>query len=484
MTGAHLGVHKTYQKIRERYYWRNMYKDCEHWCKTCVDCAIRKTPRTARKAPLIPIPVEGPFDKLAVDILGPFPPSNSGNRYLVVFSDYLSRWPESFPVKSTDAVTIARLFLDEIVSRHGAPRTLLSDRGKNFLSNLVKEVCKLFRIRKCNTTAYHPQCDGLMERYNHSLCQSISMFVSKNQRDWDLHIPAILFGFRVSISETTGDSPLYLIYGREPRLPLDISLIAPTDPSSSIAEHRRRIVSNIELSQDIARQNIQRAQQKMKDYYDRNAKEPTFEVGERVWVYTPKTKKGPSKKLLHRWYGPYRIVEQLSPVHYRLRTCDNKHVTSSVHANRMKKYFDPADRPIEPLEDYLDEPYLEDIDIDDARFQFSPDLETPPNVTPNPTLNLNPSQTKPKTKKPKAMQKTTHKDQEGIEKTVQTTNKPVEINNQTIFNAERIVQSRIRKGKTQYLVKWAGFPDSENIWENEENILDQRLIDSFNKPTS
>ena len=154
-----------------------------------------------------------------------------------MFSDYLTRWPECFPVVSADAVTIARLLVDEIVSRHGAPRTLLSDRGQNFLSKLVKEVCKLFRIRKVNTTAYHPQCDGLVERYSHTFCQSISMYVSSNQKDWDIHIPAILFGFRVAVSETTGDTPFFSLYGREARLPLDVSLIPPADPSSSISEH-------------------------------------------------------------------------------------------------------------------------------------------------------------------------------------------------------------------------------------------------------
>ena len=114
---------------------------------------MRKTPRTTRKSPLLPLSVEGAFDRLAVDVMGPFPPSNAGNRYIVVFSDYLTKWVEAFAIKSQDAATIARLLLDEVIARHGAPRTLLSDRGKNFLSALIKEICALFRIRKCNTTA-------------------------------------------------------------------------------------------------------------------------------------------------------------------------------------------------------------------------------------------------------------------------------------------------------------------------------------------
>ena len=102
----------------------------------------------------------------------------------------------------------------------------------------------------------------------------------------------------------------------------------------------------------------------MKEYYDRNASQPLFEIGQRVWVYTPKTKKGLSKKLLYNWFGPYRIVEQSSPVHYRLRSKNNKKVTFSVHANRMKPFVDPALRPIEPpIDDDPTEPYLDESDI-------------------------------------------------------------------------------------------------------------------------
>ena len=112
---------------------------------------------------------------VAVDVLGPFPLSSKGSRYIVVFSDYLTRWVEAFPVPSVQATVIARLLVDEIISRHGAPRVLLSDRGTNFLSKVAAEVCNIFQIQKINTSSYHPQTDGLVERFNSTLCQSLSM---------------------------------------------------------------------------------------------------------------------------------------------------------------------------------------------------------------------------------------------------------------------------------------------------------------------
>ena len=244
VSGAHFGVHKTFDKIKQRYWWKGMYKDVEHWCKSCTECSMRKSPRNSKKAPLLPIPVEGAFDRVAVDVLGPFPPSNMGNRYIVVFSDYLTRWCESFPVPSVEATVIARLLVDEIISRHGAPRVLLSDRGTNFLSKIVADVCKIFQIHKVNTSSYHPQTDGLVERFNSTLCQSLSMYVAKNQKDWDDFIPLILFAHRTSVLEAIGDSYFYVLYGREPCLPIDVKylLLNSNNMSSSVLEHRKRVV--------------------------------------------------------------------------------------------------------------------------------------------------------------------------------------------------------------------------------------------------
>ena len=143
VTSEHLGFEKTYHKIQQRYFWTGMYSEIGKWCASCVDCATKKTPRNLPKAPLQPITVEEPFDRAAVDVLGPFPTSDQGNKYVIVFSDYFTKWSEAFAVKNADAATTAKLFVEEILCRHSAPRKLLSDRGKNFLSKVVKDVCQL-----------------------------------------------------------------------------------------------------------------------------------------------------------------------------------------------------------------------------------------------------------------------------------------------------------------------------------------------------
>ena len=238
-----------------------MFSDVSHRYRSCCDCAMRKSSRNRHKAPLLPIPVQDAFDRVACDIIGPFPVSKAGNRYVVVFSEYLTKWVECFLVPSIEASVIARLLVDEIFCRQGAPRTRLSDRGSNFLSSLVSEVCKLLNTKKVNTTAYHPQTNGLVERFNNTLAEAISSFVSSNQQDWDVYIPTIQFAYRTSPSVSTGDSPFYLLYGREPRLPPDVSSLPATQLSALVNEHCARIVRQIETSQSIARSNIARAQQ-------------------------------------------------------------------------------------------------------------------------------------------------------------------------------------------------------------------------------
>ena len=132
---------------------------------------------------MVPIPVGKEFDRVAVDVMGPLSLTESGNKYIVVFLDYLTKWPEAFAIPDQTAQTIARLVVEQIVCRHGCPLELLSDQGSNFTSHLVSKICKICVTHKMATTSYHPQTDGLVERFNKTLITMLSMYTSSNQRD-------------------------------------------------------------------------------------------------------------------------------------------------------------------------------------------------------------------------------------------------------------------------------------------------------------
>ena len=131
------------------------------------------------------------------------------------------KWPEVFAVPDQSAATIANLLVKEIVSRHGVPSALLSDRGRTFLSGLLREIQQLLGFKKVNTSAYHPQTDGLVERFNRTLTSMLAKTVEQGGKDWDQRLPFVLFAYRASQKQSTLESPFFLLYGRDPRLPTE-----------------------------------------------------------------------------------------------------------------------------------------------------------------------------------------------------------------------------------------------------------------------
>lgn len=147
-----------------------------------------------------------------MDILGPLPVTEAGNKYILV-SDYFTKWPEPFPLQDHKAKTIATVLVDEIICRHGVPRSIHTDQGRDFESNLLKHVCELLEMEKTRTTAYHPESDELVERLNKTLVTMLRSCVEEEQKNWDRLLPKILLGYRTRVQTTTGYSPFRMVLG-------------------------------------------------------------------------------------------------------------------------------------------------------------------------------------------------------------------------------------------------------------------------------
>ena len=139
-----------------------------------------------------------------MDVIESLPLSCAGNKYILVFCDYLTRWPEAYAIPNHKADTVARVFVEQIVFRYGAPKKLLTDRGTDFLSDLLKGINDYFGILKLNTTPYHPQTDGLVERFNGTLTNMLASYVNSSQTDWDVQIPTCLFVYRNAVHLSSG----------------------------------------------------------------------------------------------------------------------------------------------------------------------------------------------------------------------------------------------------------------------------------------
>ena len=172
--GGHLGSEKTlWKKLKEHFYWPGHYTEVQNWCNTCAVCSMQKKPNPKPKAKLCPVTVSTPMVLIAVDILGLLPESFAGNSYVLVIGDYFTKWMEVYPIANQDAITVNKL-VNEFICRFSVPKQLHSDQGAQFESRVVAEVCKLLHIDKTRTTLYHPQSDGLIERFNRMLVQVLA----------------------------------------------------------------------------------------------------------------------------------------------------------------------------------------------------------------------------------------------------------------------------------------------------------------------
>lgn len=173
------------------------------------------------------------------------------------FVDYLTKWVEAFAISDQTADTIARLFVESVVCRHGVPEQLLSDRGTNFLSELIAGVCDILGVEKINTSGYHPQTDGLVEKFNSTLVNMVAKCCQVKERSWDDHLPFLLFAYRSSVQESTKESPFYLLYGRDPRLPTETVLSGQsTSYPADLDDYRSELTTKLSSAWATAKQNI------------------------------------------------------------------------------------------------------------------------------------------------------------------------------------------------------------------------------------
>ena len=235
-------------------------------------------------------------------------------------------------------MTIARLLVKQIISRHGAPCELLSDRGAAFLSSLMKDVCQVMGTHKVNTTAYHPQSDGLVERFNHTLIDMLSKTVDQSGRNWDEQLPFVLFAYWTSVQESTQESPFFLLYGRDPLLPSELGLSTPLGQCNlDLVSYKEELVTRLSQARILAKEHVKKAQWAQKRQYDKKSQAVPLRVGDRVFLHVPSTKQGKAYKFAKPFKGPFRVLEMFengADIHM----VDNpKADTIQVSLNRLRQ---------------------------------------------------------------------------------------------------------------------------------------------------
>jgi len=303
---GHLGMKKTLLRTKNRFFWPKMAVQIKDFVRSCPVCAQTKLNSQHGKAPLQPIEVNEPFVFWAMDYMGPLPETARGNKHLLVVMDHFTKWCEVFPTQNQRASTVADILVNRVFSRFGPPTIIHSDQGRNFESNLMQEVCSLMGIHKSRTTAYHPQCDGQVERQNHTLQEMLAAFVSEHKDDWDSWVSLAVYAYNTSCHESTGFSPYELVFGRSPRTPLELDLDIPLKHPCSQSEYSQSVRKVLHSLNHKARANLHQSRQKQQNSQSSvTNKWSPFIPGSSVWLRCPK-----SWKFGGRWIGPYEVLSR------------------------------------------------------------------------------------------------------------------------------------------------------------------------------
>ncbi len=211
------------------------------------------------------------------------------------------------------------------------------------MSRLMADLCRLLKVKQLRTTVYHPQADGLVERFNQTLKQMLRRVVAEDKRDWDLMIPYVLFGIREVPQASTGFTPFELLFGRQPRGLLDVAKEAWEQQPAvhrSVIEHVREMRDRIDRVMPLVREHLSKAQQAQQRHYNRAAQPREFHPGDRVMVLVPTA----ACKFLATWQGPYTVLEKIGPVTYRIRQPGRRRTEQLYHVNLLKKWVGTRDQ--------------------------------------------------------------------------------------------------------------------------------------------
>lgn len=345
LMGGHQGAKKTLLKLQTEFFWPAMQADAKRFVASC-DLCQRTTPKGhTTRAPLVRVPViETPFQRVAIDIVGPLnPKSAQGNRYILTMVDYATRYPDAVALPSVETERVAEALV-EMFSRVGVPREVLSDRGTNFTSEVMKEVSRLLSVKQLHTSPYHPIANGLVERFNGTLKQMLKRMCQERPTDWDRYLAPLLFAYREVPQESLGFSPFELLYGRNVRGPLAVlrelwtNATIPNELRTTY-EYVLALRDRLENTCKLAHEELERAGERYSRYYNIKSRKRSLKPGEKVLILLPTE----HNKLLMQWKGPFSVISRRGDVDYEV---DLGHATKIFHINMLKRYQQRKDDTI------------------------------------------------------------------------------------------------------------------------------------------
>lgn len=348
---GHFGVHRTERLISRYFWWPRMHDDIASFVGGCVICQRSKSVAGPKAGKLMPLPVpEGIWEDITMDFVGPLPLTARGHDFLLVVVDRLSKMARFLACRSNiDAQGVAELFVHRIYALHGLPKSIVTDRGTQFLNEWNTTLLRLLGTKHFCSTAFHPETDGQTERVNRILLEMLRHYTNARQDDWDMHLPLVEFAHNNAYSSVTGSTPFFVCYGKHPRTPMSMAV----DRDQSLRKQFPSVSKFVAERQEIvrlARAAMESARQRMEVQANLNRRDLVFAEGNLVSLKTKHLGINtlPSRKLFPKYLGPFRVHKVVNKNAYQLELPRHWRAHNVFHVSLLRPYVSNGEA-VDPL---------------------------------------------------------------------------------------------------------------------------------------
>lgn len=331
MEAGHGGTQRTAERIMTNYYWPGIHADVGEFIKRCQTCQLAKAKHPNRQ-PLKPLPIcDAPNQRVHIDLVGPLRTTNAGNKFVMVITDAFTKYAEVAPIVNKEAETVAQTFFERWIVRHSAPETLVTDQGKEFCNKVLDEMCNFWQVEKRRTGSYRPQSNSSAESFNRSLRKYLlAMLDNKTTLDWEPLLPCLMLAYNCHVHRSTKESPFFLTYMHDPRLPyFDLE-----KPRTMYGQgYVQETFTVMQRAYEAVRVNLECAKKTQKEFYDRKASARTFLPGDKVMFFTPKMPVGANTKFYKFWQKA-EVIRMAGNLNVVLKNEEGKQFI--VHLDRVQ----------------------------------------------------------------------------------------------------------------------------------------------------
>ncbi|KAG7309734.1 hypothetical protein JYU34_004231 [Plutella xylostella] len=327
-TSGHAGVRRMINNIKKYYFWPNMSNDVEQFVRKCHKCQKQKHSLPTKQPMTVTTTAQSSFDKVFLDIVGPLDKDYYNHTYILSLQCDLTKYVDAYPLEKKDTVSVARVFVQNFILKYGIPREIMTDRGTEFISSTMKEVCKLLGINQITSTAYHHQSIGALENTHKSLNAFLRIQTNNNPEYWSDWLPYWCFSYNTTVHTETMYTPFELVFGKLCNLPSNLKS-TQIEPLYNRDNYALELKYRLQKAHCDAHQNLVKSKETRKIHYDSYVKPVTYKKGDLLLV-----KNETGTKMDSVYLGPYTVVEDLTP---NVKIVKNGK-EEILHKNRTKPY--------------------------------------------------------------------------------------------------------------------------------------------------